>query len=436
MCTPSVTSRYSDGKPTRPAEQSQADLEPGGEVPGWPGSASRQAAKRAKRAAPDAVEAADYVFASGAGLPRRLGILDRSLFNLTDGGHRLAPRQRSVILTDHERDNLRHLAGQAARCGNSWGAFRGFESREDGDYEIRLACQLKCGTRACRECSDRIRAREAWRVAGPWNLFLTLTLPRGRAAAADAWREIHGMIADFVREMRRETRIATMTEDENVALEKPYTKERIEQAREKIRASEGFEYAWVIEPHKDGWPHVHLVINTKWVDFVWMRELWSKCAGVADAWVYGEVVYQVNGACRYLCKYISKSVLTLDILAIMFRRRLWATSLKKPESKEAKYFREQTVGTKDAYEASEIAETWRAELGWKCVSFKAGAYAMWEREAADGEGYVWAIERSTGADEGAYNEEWSLDKPAWMPRRSATEADHEDWKWSRQEFCR
>jgi hypothetical protein len=204
---------------------------------------------------------------------------------------------------------------------------------------------------------------------------------------------VHGWIAALVRELRRETHISLISDDDNSALRKPHSAARRMLARSRIRASEQLKYAWVLEPHQDGWPHVHMVVEPDYVDYTWLRGVWSQCCGVVDAWVYGEQVYSIDGACRYLCKYISKAQLSIEILAILFRRRMWATNLERPENPEPKWFREETVSSEDAWRDAGRGDAWLPEMGWAVMSAKPGGYAMWERLAASEEGYLWTTEK-------------------------------------------
>lgn len=390
MCNPTIADRVSAGNPGLPFGELEARETRTTPIEGWTGKANRSARRRAARAAEDGLAPADYISASTDGLERRLGILDSSLLKVTDGGSRSTVRRSKLILTDAERGRLRHMARQAESCGSRWGMFRGFESTDAGDFEVRLACQTACGTRACPKCYQKIREREQFRVWGPWNLFFTFTVPRSRASIGDAWREVHLWIEQLVREMRRESRIATIEDGENAALRKPFSAGRRMQARSRVKGVSQLLYAWVLEPHKDGYPHVHMVVDSEWVDFEWLRETWSRAAGVMTAWVYGERVYQIDGACRYLAKYISKAQLSLDILSIMYRRRLWATNLERPAKPEPRWFTEERVTSAEAYLAAEMEDGAFQGKGWEYVAGKPGKYAMWKRPAEEGEGYNFA----------------------------------------------
>lgn len=390
MCTRSVADSPIPGKPGIPFDELEAHERRTTPIEGWSGRASRQARRRDDRKAGESVSPAAYLAAHTDALERRLGILDRSWFNLTDGGSRRTVRHAELILTEAERARLRHMARQAEGCGSRWAMYRGWESGEAGEFELRLACPTHCGTRACPRCYKAIREREQFRVWGPWSLFFTFTVPRERASIGDAWREVHVWIEHLVREMRREAHIASISDADNARLKKPFSDARRAQARARIRAAGPLRYAWVIEPHKTGYPHIHMVVDSEWADFGWLRDTWQRACGVFSAWVYGERVYQVDGACRYLAKYISKAQLSLDILCIVYRRRLWATNLDRPDKPEPKWYSESRISSDDARAAAESGDDAFPEKGWELVSAKRNKYAIWKRPAKPGFGYVWS----------------------------------------------
>lgn len=395
MCTQRVTDRYAESKPgLNPS--GRGSLGGSGEsIEGWPGHASRQPRKRAAREARDGRDGASVCEASTAAWPRRAGILDHSLLNVPAIDDRGTLRQELLILTDAERSRVRWMARQAAGCGARWMAFRGYQGGESTDKELRLICQAKCGTRACAECSKRIRARECGRVSGPWKLFFTFTIPRVGRACGDEWRAVHRYIGKLTKKIKKTARVAAMDALSASAIKQKISADQVESAKSVIRSSSGLHYAWVIEPHKDGYPHVHMVVNAEWISYAWIRATWEDIIQADTAWVYGEKVYEVDGTCRYLSKYISKASLTPDILAIMYRRRLWASTIDKPEKPEPKWFREDATTTTEAFQQSENPKAWGELYGWTLASRKQGGYAIWERETI--EGYSWGERWKVGS---------------------------------------
>ena len=384
MCNQIVTSCDTPDKSGIIPDAVALQRGPDAGIEGWPGASNRATARRTSVEAPGATGAGETCLASSGGLDRRLGILDRSLLKSPDLDTRGIARQQSIYLNEVERERLRSMARNAAACGTKWMAFRGWEPGESFDSELRLVCQAKCGTRACAECSARIRARECHRVAGDWRLFFTFTMPRELCSAADAWRKVHGWVGSITRELRRESRMATIADDENDALKKPFSDAARKLARSRMRGEEKLEYAWVLEPHQDGWPHVHMVVNSAFISYAWLREAWRRAMGATRAWVYGEKVYSIDGACRYLSKYISKATLTPDILAIVYGRRLWACTLKRADKPDPKWFRELGSTSDDARLSSEIGDAWMPEEGWEVREAKRGGYTLWVRPMAQG----------------------------------------------------
>lgn len=379
MCLPNVTFCDTRGNPLETPSAPGDDLRPGKPIPGWSQAGGPAARKRAARAAREASAGAMAREASLNVFGVRPDILDCALFKAPAFDRRLCYRQQAIVLSESERTTLRHMARQAANCGRTWMRFYGYDSVGAADRQLRLVCQSRCGTRACEACAQEIRKREAYRVEGPWELFLTLTVPRERASSGDAWREVHGWIETMTRELRRELAWARDERPRAPGRRHDNHVDRWLRANQNIQCAGKLEYAWVIEPHADGFPHVHMVVNATWLDYNFLRETWSRSCGAATAWVYGEVVYQIDGACRYLCKYISKSALSIEILAILYGRRLWACSIKAAEKPDPFWFRDDIGGAPVTAAESENAEEWARDNGWKLESSKPGGYALWSR---------------------------------------------------------
>ena len=388
MCTQTVAFCDTRGNHSVSPIDAEADLRPGKPVPRWSQAAGPAARKRAARAARTASAGAMAREASLNVFGVRPDILDCALFKAPAYDRRLCDRQDSIVLSETERTTLRHLARQAANCGQTWMRFYGYDSVGSQDRQLRLVCQSRCGTRACTGCQREIREREAYRVEGPWELFLTLTIPRERCSAADAWREVHGWIETMTRELRRELAWARDDRPRKPGRHHDHHVDRWIAANQHIQCAGKLEYAWVIEPHGDGFPHVHMVTNATWFEYDFLRELWSRSCGAQTAWVYGEAVYQIDGACRYLCKYISKSVMTIEILALVYGRRLWACSIKAAERPDPFWFRDDVGGEPANAEESEHAEDWARVNGWKLESSKPGGYALWSRVLPDCQGVI------------------------------------------------
>jgi hypothetical protein len=59
----------------------------------------------------------------------------------------------------------------------------------------------------------------------------------------------------------------------------------------------------------------------------WIREQWDEITGLGIPEVNVKNVYQVEGVCYYLCKYMTKAKYSDEILAVLKRRRLWASTI-------------------------------------------------------------------------------------------------------------
>lgn len=306
--------------------------------------------------------------------------LDRSLFNPPRGERRTTPRVVRMVLTESERLRVRSLIAAAQGCGSRWGAFRRLELSDLGATEYRLACQLKCGTRMCDECDAEIRRRESWRAEGPWRMFITLTLPWEVGTQSECWRAIHGFLTAFLREIRR-----AIADNPNwpVRFEWGDDRTRANQHDENADSWGGrnkFDYAWVLEPHRNGRPHVHLVTNADYINYSWLIGLWRRCTANSRSRLFGARVWQRDGICRYLAKYISKSHLSPDILGMMKGRRLWASTMPRPEKKPALWTKEPETEDDQAYASAEFPTDFAQAGGWKIEMAKRGSYVIFSRK--------------------------------------------------------
>jgi hypothetical protein len=139
------------------------------------------------------------------------------------------------------------------------------------------------------------------------------------------------------------------------------------------------QYAWVVEPHASGWPHIHLLIGVEYIDYNWLRDEWRKIVRTQSANVHCERVHDVEGACRYLSKYISKSVLTLDILAVMHRRRIFGTTIPTVVDKVAMWSVEKETHSDTAYHQAHCPRTWGINEGWQLHPESYTGCTVWSR---------------------------------------------------------
>lgn len=288
--------------------------------------------------------------------------------------------QSAIILRPYERQVARSQLIQAERCGQGFATFRGYEARDGGDRELRICVQKKCGTRRCDSCDEEIRRHQMHRSEGKWTLFFTLTLPRN-GSAAGAWRIIHKLVRCWHRELRRELEISRRPWVEKGKRRSDQRNARIRRAKENIRATGSFEYAWVLESHEDAWPHVHECVSLAWLRYGFARHVWSRIVRDRSARIDGQKVWDVKGVCRYLSMYVSKARLAPEILAILRGRRVWASTTRAGKRPEARWVEEKGTSSDQARDEIEHAETWGEREGWVLEASKPNAYARWWRVA-------------------------------------------------------
>src|SRR6185312_2923854 len=173
-----------------------------------------------------------------------------------------------------------------------------------------------------------------------------------------AWRRVHRALKRWHRELRRELAIAHRVYPGVLERRWRQRRARIDKARSRIRGPAKLEYAWALEAHKDGWPHIHECLNLDWLEFRWARNEWTRCLGVAKAHIDGRVVWDVEGTCRYLSKYIAKGGLTPEILALLRRRRAWASTVPLPDIPDTGYWVEDETRSAELEVQVDEREDW------------------------------------------------------------------------------
>jgi hypothetical protein len=116
----------------------------------------------------------------------------------------------------------------------------------------------------------------------PW-VLITLTLKRD-VALQDAWARISKFVSEFLHRFRVYLR--------------------------KVKRFTEFHYLWVIEPHEDGYPHVHILASFPFVD-VEQIYAWWKSDGVQLSAFQGVDVefigHDVEKVRNYVLKYLVKN---------------------------------------------------------------------------------------------------------------------------------
>ena len=379
MCLPRVADASHGAKR---ADCGRSDSRRGSDAP-RDRSAVRRAARRQSAAIEQEVARDDEIRRLTEGCYAASGaasdVYSLELGSSHTGDRRRRHRVAGLVLGEVERERARLQATTAGACGSSYAAYRRYTVAGPGWREDRLVCQRRCGTRACADCDSEIRRRECARVEGDWRLFVTLGVPAARMTCRQAWHRIRRARALLFKRLERHAArsdawaVRVWDEDAEAA------RERRAAAGLKRRRKNVLDYAWVLEPHVSGYPHLHFVLNACAVYYPWLKKVWSECIGREVRWIKVKTIFDASGTCRYLSKYLSKSVFTLDLCAVMYRQRMWATSIPQKHHTESAWLEERQTSSDQAASQTHAAFMWPGEDGFKHQSGKAGAYRLWTR---------------------------------------------------------
>lgn len=188
-------------------------------------------------------------------------------------------------------------------------------SRRYDEAQKRFGSEVNLMTR-CRKCDPCLKARSAfWKLramaeiqAAPRTWFVTLTFnPEMRVRA------------DYAA-LQRLTRRQSSTEPKDLFQARwrylaPHVTRWLKRVRKGHAAKKqqpvAFRYLLVVEEHKDGFPHCHLLIHERRLGDLTKRRIetnWT--AGVSGAKVVGGEDGEAHKAAAYTCKYIAKSALS------------------------------------------------------------------------------------------------------------------------------
>lgn len=297
---------------------------------------------------------------------------------------RMNKRVPGLVLTEKVRDKIRKGEFSASRCGTVYRAWRRREATDESWKEYRLVAPTLCNCRMHPECDQKIRDRQKTRMEGPWTTFVTLTYPHGGRDVAKDCVSVHKWIRDFTEAVREE--IKTFGQ-RNVRISKQGKREHAKAVRERKdgeRHHAIFQYAWVIESHKTGFPHVHMCTNAKFMRASWVEKIWDRITGCKGSHPQVDRVYSVDGVCKYLSTYVSKGGVSPDLLGLWWRKRMWASTRKKEAKQETKWCAESEMAQKELNEETRTPKKWGWREGWKFSCGKRGVYALWERNVGDG----------------------------------------------------
>lgn len=292
---------------------------------------------------------------------------------------RVLPRIPGLLLTEKERDRARTMLAIALGCRSRVGALRKMTPAAGGAIESRLLVALPCGSRMCEDCDAARRKTEAARVEGHWRLFWTLGIPAGKFNVGDAWRKIGGWVRALFRELRRDLALKMSSRIKVDDDERDRIKALNQEREHGKRKAATLQYAWCLEPHKSGYPHLHFVTNASYIGFEYIKSLWSRIVGETVRWARYERVTDQDGVCRYLSKYISKTSFPPDIVALMYRRRQWASTVPKGPPEEPEWRQERR--SEGDYLEHQLREPyrWAGVFGWEVSCTKKDGYALFTR---------------------------------------------------------
>jgi hypothetical protein len=161
--------------------------------------------------------------------------------------------------------------------------------------------------------------------------------------------------------------------------------------RDQVRAGkikvdgDRLQYTWSLERQakETQSPHWHILSNVSHADWAEMTREWQRILGVSYANTDYREVKDERQLEDYICKYVSKTVLPPDLLAIMYRKRTFASTVKAEEKPLAGWKREEQVQHDKAQEQTECPGSYQPEKGWRVVWAMPGKGARWERESND-----------------------------------------------------
>lgn len=171
--------------------------------------------------------------------------------------------------------------------------------------DLALTYDLSCRRWSCDECAED-RAAELVRLAaaGAPTHFLTLTCnPALWPSPADAARAMQDARAELVRRIRR------------------------------LGPRFPFEYFSVWEATRAGWPHLHILARTEFIDQAWLSDTWAELTGAPIVDI--RKVEHPDEAASYVAKYVGKDPHHFGTNNRYSRSRNWCRS--QAERKRDRY---------------------------------------------------------------------------------------------------
>jgi len=236
---------------------------------------------------------------------------------------------RGDKLGEREQSYYWWLRSQAGRCSTATAVLQRTAISAGSTIE-RVAVPLRCRTRECMPCAKEAGKRAVRRMEHDWTQLVTMTLRQDRCSEGHAWRNVSKWVS---RLMSRLQDIAKKDRGWCGCVTNPDRKPHWNVKMEGRKLN----YCWAIEPHKLGWPHVHIAWDADYVCFDLVREIWWEVTGIDHS---GSFVVKVEDPKRipnYLAFYLTKTRFSTYYLALMGRRRTWATTIKKKREEESGY---------------------------------------------------------------------------------------------------
>lgn len=182
---------------------------------------------------------------------------------------------------------------------------------------------LRCRSWHCDECYQNRKARLiAEAIGGRPNTFLTLTLrahgkldfPQACKTLSRGWRLVR---LRALREAGRDRKKKLWPFGADSGWQGPVTPKH--PAPHLVQLSNGpIPFLAVIEKHKSGWPHLHILMRAAWIDFRWLQAQWQEIVGAHHVRI--ERLKNKEKGAAYCAKYCGK---VRD--EIIGAKRYWST---------------------------------------------------------------------------------------------------------------
>lgn len=201
------------------------------------------------------------------------------------------------------------------------------------------AVSLRCRSWTCPDCHDlRKRQLIAEGIGGRPDTFITVTSRRHEGITAEeaaaelshAWRILRLRI---IREARRDTAKQPLPSSGKLPTVWRINSQGYVPRRAVLR-NDKLPFLAVVEKHKSGWPHLHILARTKWIDWKWLSlQMWEI---LNSPIIRIERLFRKSKAAVYCAKYCGKATQKFQCT-----KRYWQSQDYdlRPEPKEKKKYR-------------------------------------------------------------------------------------------------